>query len=81
MDLLKSFTVRMDGVPLPLSMCTITLWVVPFRATTLPCIRLRAFGNMFTCGYRPKQACEMSADRAQNSRNAPTLLKRVALQT
>jgi IS30 family transposase len=29
--------------------------------------------NTGSRGYRPKQACEMSADRAQNSRNAPTV--------
>ena len=29
--------------------------------------------NSGSRGYRPKQACEMSADRAQNSRNAPTI--------
>ena len=29
--------------------------------------------NTGSRGYRPKQACEMSADRAQNSRNAPTI--------
>jgi len=28
--------------------------------------------NTGSRGYRPKQACEMSADRAQNSRNANT---------
>ena len=29
--------------------------------------------NTGSRGYRPKQACEMSADRAQHSRNAPTV--------
>jgi len=29
--------------------------------------------NTGSRGYRPKQACEISADRAQNSRNAPTV--------
>ena len=29
--------------------------------------------NSGSRGYRPKQACEMSADRAQHSRNAPTV--------
>jgi IS30 family transposase len=29
--------------------------------------------NTGTRGYRPKQACEFSAERAQNSRNAPTV--------
>jgi len=29
--------------------------------------------NTGSRGYRPKQACEMSADRAQNSRNANTV--------
>jgi transposase, IS30 family len=29
--------------------------------------------NTGSRGYRPKQACEMSADRAQNNRNAPTV--------
>jgi IS30 family transposase len=29
--------------------------------------------NTGSRGYRPKQAFEMSADRAQNSRNAPTV--------
>jgi IS30 family transposase len=29
--------------------------------------------NTGSRGYRPKQACEMSADRAQNSRNAPSV--------
>jgi hypothetical protein len=29
--------------------------------------------NTGSRGYRPKQACEISADRAQNSRNANTL--------
>ena len=29
--------------------------------------------NTGSRGYRPKQACEMSADRAQNSRNASTV--------
>ena len=29
--------------------------------------------NTGSRGYRPKQACEMSADRGQNSRNAPTV--------
>ena len=30
--LAKRWTVRMDGVPLPLSMRATTLWVVPMRA-------------------------------------------------
>ena len=29
--------------------------------------------NTGSRGYRPKQACEFSAERAQNSRNAPTV--------
>ncbi len=29
--------------------------------------------NIGSRGYRPKQTCEMSADRAQNSHNAPTV--------
>ena len=29
--------------------------------------------NTGSCGYRPKQACEFSAKRAQNSRNAPSV--------
>jgi transposase, IS30 family len=29
--------------------------------------------NTGSRGYRPKQACEMSADRAQNSRNSPSV--------
>jgi len=29
--------------------------------------------NAGSRGYRPKQACEFSADRAQNSRNDPTV--------
>ena len=29
--------------------------------------------NAGSRGYRPKQACEFSAERAQNSRNAPTV--------
>jgi IS30 family transposase len=29
--------------------------------------------NTGSRGYRPKQACELSTDRAQNSRNAPTV--------
>ena len=29
--------------------------------------------NTGSRGYRPKQACELSAERAQNSRNAPTV--------
>jgi len=33
------WTVRMDGVPLPLSMRATTLWVVPMRAATSPCVR------------------------------------------
>jgi DNA-binding phage protein len=37
--LAKRWTVRMDGVPLPLSMRAITLWVVPMRAATSPCVR------------------------------------------
>ena len=35
--LAKRWTVRMDGVPLPLSMRATTLWVVPMRAATSPC--------------------------------------------
>jgi IS30 family transposase len=30
--------------------------------------------NTGSRGYRPKQACEMSADRAQNCRNASTVV-------
>jgi hypothetical protein len=37
--LAKRWTVRMDGVPLPLSMRATTLWVVPMRAATSPCVR------------------------------------------
>ncbi len=37
--LAKRCTVRMDGVPLPLSMRATTLWVVPMRAATSPCVR------------------------------------------
>ena len=32
--LAKRWTIRMDGVPLPLSMRATTLWVVPMRAAT-----------------------------------------------
>jgi hypothetical protein len=37
--LAKRWTVRMDGVPLPLSMRATTLWVVPMSAATSPCVR------------------------------------------
>jgi hypothetical protein len=37
--LAKRWTVRMDGVPLLLSMRATTLWVVPMRAATSPCVR------------------------------------------
>ena len=37
--LAKRWTVRMDGVPLPLSMRATTLWVVLMRAATSPCVR------------------------------------------
>jgi hypothetical protein len=33
--LAKRWTVRMDGVPLPLSMRVTTLWVVPMRAAMM----------------------------------------------
>jgi len=35
----KRWTVRMDGVPLQLSMRATTLWVVPMRAATSPWVR------------------------------------------
>jgi hypothetical protein len=37
--LAKRWTVRMDGVPLPLSMRATTLWVVPIRAATTHLVR------------------------------------------
>ena len=37
--LAKRWTVRKDGIPLPLSMRATTLWVVPMRAATSPCVR------------------------------------------
>jgi len=36
-------------------------------------INLELIRNIGSRGYRPKQACEFSAERAQNSRNAPTV--------
>ena len=36
--------------------------------------------NSGSRGYRPKQACEYSAERAQNSRNAPTVAPRVSVK-
>ncbi|MEY2781815.1 MAG: hypothetical protein RL307_1519 [Pseudomonadota bacterium] len=47
--LAKRWTVRKDGIPLPLSMRATTLWVVPMSAATSPCVspawRLRAAIN------------------------------------
>jgi hypothetical protein len=37
--LAKRWTVRIDGLPLPLSMRATTLWVVPMRAATSPCVK------------------------------------------
>ena len=45
--LAKPWTVRMDGVPLPLSMRATTLWVVPMRAAMMGLsVNLTPVGNL-----------------------------------
>ena len=54
--LAKRWTVRIDGVPLPLSMRATTLWVVPMRAATSPCVRPACVRAAISSGKKQRLA-------------------------